>query len=137
MSEHRKTLKHHAVKLLSMREQSRMELIQKLRKKYPEHSALAEPVVEALLNEGWQSDERFAESYIRHRSQRGFGPKRIRQELQQKGVCTSEIEHALLIAEVDWESLENEVYQKKFGSSEPEDYAERAKRMRFMQQRGF
>ena len=119
---------------LARREYSRCELRQKLLLKGVEQS-----VVDALLDEfaqlGYQSDDRFVQSYVSMRCARGFGPLRIRQELRERGVADELISAA--IGAVDWPPLARIARQKKFGLELPETVKERAQQMRFLQYRGF
>lgn len=95
------------------------------------------PVLDDLESRGLLSDQRFAENYIRHRFNRGFGPVRIRRELQEKGVAESLTAEALARAEIDWYAHAHQVWRKKFGQSAPKEYKERARQARFLQYRGF
>ena len=61
------------MRLLSMREHSRLELCNKLKVKSFAQDEIQE-VLDGLVNEGWQSDQRFAESFIRQRIHKGYGP---------------------------------------------------------------
>ncbi len=71
--------------MLARREHSGKELQAKLRAKgYPEE--LTGEVVAALTREGLASDERFAEALVNVRRARGYGPLRIRHELEQRCV---------------------------------------------------
>jgi len=124
-----------AVRLLARREHSRRELAAKLRSRGAEGEAIDE-VLEALAREGLQSDARFAESYTHSRRERGYGPLRIRGELNERGVDDALIEEALAAFD-DWERLGEEVRLRKFGRRPPRDWPERAKQMRFLQYRGF
>ena len=73
-----------AMRLLTRREHSSQEIKQKLVYKGFD-SALIENLIKELRQENLLSDERFAESYVRSRISRGYGPSRIRQELRQRG----------------------------------------------------
>lgn len=70
-----------ALRLLSRREYSAMELCDKLKQK-----GFNLKDVQNALNEckrlGYQSDERYVESYIRARIHQGYGRLKIRQELK-------------------------------------------------------
>ena len=90
-----------------------------------------------LKQEGSQSDTRFTDSYIYHRIQRGYGPLRIMQELRERGIEDGIISGALDESGEDWISRLIDVHAKKFGSSIPADYKERARQSRFLQYRGF
>ena len=69
--------------------------------------------IKKLSDEGLIDNKRFAEQYIHSRSNRGYGPLRIRQELVQKGVddtiCQS------LIGSKDWNNLAKLALEKKTG----------------------
>lgn len=96
-----------------------------------------EQVLDELEHDGLLSDRRFAEAFVRYRAGRGQGRARIRYDLRSKGVSDELVSSALQAEPVDWYELACDVLAKRFGRSVPEDYAERAKRMRFLQQRGF
>lgn len=125
-----------AVRLLSRREHSAEEIRQKLAKREFEADEIADALLE-LKQGDWQSDERFTEAYVRYRRLKGFGPIRIASELRERGVDELISNHYLLADDdIWWQTLENE-YQKKYHGSQFEDYQEKAKRMRFLQYRGF
>lgn len=125
-----------AIHLLSLREHSRKELQQKLLLR---HYALSDilQVLNELSEKELQSDARFVESYIHSRSSKGYGPERIRMELQHRGVDDSVIEIAFHEEKVDWQKLAEKVYQKKFGFTAPKNLQEKTKRQQFMRYRGF
>ncbi len=83
------------------------------------------------------SDERFMESLIRARRNRGYGPLHIQKELQEKGVAPEAIANWLDATSREWIEDIRRVQQKKFGASIPKSYAERARQARFLQYRGF
>ncbi len=125
-----------AVRLLARREHSAEEIRQKLVKREFDASEIATALLE-LKQGDWQSDERFAEAYVRHRRMKGFGPVRIASELRERGVEESIANRYLYADDGIWlQTLERE-YQKKYHGSEYEDFKEKAKRMRFLQYRGF
>ena len=90
-----------------------------------------------LAREGLQSDERYTESYIHHRINRGYGPVHIRRELQQRGVSDEMVELVFDALNVDWPRAIAAVREKKFGSGMPSDFKERSRQSRFLQYRGF
>ena len=100
-----------------------------------------ETVVEAALTrlecEGLLSDTRFAEAYVRSRIARGQGPVRVRHELRGKGLDAAIIDLAMEGAEVDWQAHAEAVLMQRFGECPPSDVRDRARRMRFLQHRGF
>lgn len=129
-----------AVGLLARREHSARELVSKLHSRgfAPE---VVDPVLARLAAERLQSDERFAEVYLRQRSEKGYGPERIRAELRERGIddplISTRFRQAEDEGEIDWFERAEAAYAKKYGKRPIEDLQERAKRQRFMQYRGF
>lgn len=117
---------------LARREHSRRELLAKKTAELDEDAALA--VLDGLAERGWQSDLRYCHSYVRSKSAAGNGALKIKQGLQHSGIAPDMLREAL--AEVDWFALAAAVYAKKYAQP-AKDAAERAKRQRFMAQRGF
>jgi len=127
------------VRLLARREHSAKELSLKLQQKFNRCDALnsqLEAVIERLQDLGYQSDERFAESYARSRQAKGFGADRIALELGEKGVAEVFIQQALSGLASAWLDVIYHVWKKKFKST-PESYSERAKQQQFLRYRGF
>ena len=124
------------VYLLGMREHSVHEMTGKLNAK-SEMPDIVLAVIDELLENNFLSDERFAESYVRSRQNRGFGPIKIRSELQSKGVTSRLIGEFLDPNSPYWIDVAREAYQKKYLPKPLTDYKEWAKRARFMQSRGF
>lgn len=122
--------------LLARREHSRSELIDKLGRRTDDRS-VREAVVEQLAKEGLQSDRRFAEIFVRSRIERLYGPHRIRQELQQRGVNRELIRATLDDASVDWPEQARRLLERRFGLEPAVDARDRAKRLRYCQSRGF
>jgi len=136
VSSGRQSAKTVAVRLLSRREHSACELQQKLLQRGFEGVEIKQ-ALDALEQGGWLSDQRFAETYVRMRQQKGFGPVRIAMELRERGVEDATIEQAVASSEVDWQTSLSEQYEKKFRNKTITDYADKAKRIRFLQYRGF
>ncbi|TPQ33264.1 recombination regulator RecX [Burkholderia ubonensis] len=129
-----RSLKGRALGYLSRREYSRAELARKLAPYVGEDESV-EPVLDALEQEGWLSDARFAESLVHRRASR-VGVARIVSELKRHAVGDT------LVEEVNAQLRETEltraqaVWRKKFGAL-PQTPAERAKQARFLAARGF
>lgn len=119
--------------MLARREHSQLEIRHKLQARGYESPEI-EQVLEEFVAQNWQSDARFGESYLRDRVAKGFGPVRIRYELQQRGV---DPEQAFEAEPQDWDVVLEKVYERKFGHAPIRDFKDRTKRMRFLQQRGF
>ena len=125
-----------ALRLLLRREHSQHELTKKLDQKGFDADAIDE-AVERLILDKYLSDERFAECYVRHRANAGYGPDRIANELRERGVSEGNIAHGFSVFEGDWFIMASAVRQKKFGLALPGDFKEKAKQLRFLQYRGF
>lgn len=136
MEAKQKDLKQRAFRLLARREYSRGELAQLLGEHVESVSQLNE-LLEWLAAENFQSDARFAESFIRARISQGKGLVRIRNELQQRGVANLLIDEKITVAEVDWFALARQQRVKKFGDGVISDAKLKAKSMRFLLYRGF
>ena len=128
--------KQTAVKLLARREHSEAEICHKLQQRDFEQDEITQAVVE-LKQGGWLSDERYTEVYIRSRRQKGFGPVRIAMELRERGVDESIVSQHLQPEDDIWQQTLCETYRRKYRGTACKDYAEKAKRMRFLQYRGF
>lgn len=144
-----RSIRHKLVDLLSRREHSQLELVQKLIQRGYKKSDII-PILNDLANKDWQSDLRFTEAYVRYRSQKGIGPERLAQELQEKGVSGQLIArfiygHGRLEKDtvIDWSVIAQYVYMKKFGkhtmkdSVHPIDYSELVKQKKYMLYKGF
>ena len=126
--------------LLARREHSRLELQQKLGRRFKDHELIAEQI-DRLADENLQSDMRMAEAFANARAGRGQGPLKIRAELRNKGVSDDLIADALCEVEADWYELAALAASKKFGELAPGTLGEDRKLLgrlsRFLQQRGF
>ena len=128
------SLKARALRYLSLREHSRLELGRKLAR-YAQEGEDVEALLDFLEKNNWLSQERFAESLINRKASR-FGNSRVMAELQSHGVtgdALADIKAELAESET---ARAREVWQRKFGRVAA-DAAERAKQMRFLLQRGF
>jgi len=125
-----------AVRLLSRREHSAFEIRDKLHKRDFDEAEIEQTIIE-LQQGGWLSDERFAEAYIRMRQQKGFGPIRISIELDERGVKENIVENYLQADDESWQQTLEQQYLKKYKNKAIADYSDKAKRIRFLQYRGF
>jgi len=129
-----RSLKGRALGYLSRREYSRAELARKLAP-YAGEGESVEPVLDALEQEGWLSDARFAESLVHRRASR-VGTARIVGELKRHAVGDALVEEVgAQLRETEWARAQA-VWRKKFGAV-PQTPAERAKQARFLATRGF
>jgi len=128
------SLKGRALRLLSQREHSRLELERKLAAHETEPGQLAKALDE-LQARGFISEERVVESVI-HRRAANLGTARVRQELQSKGLSPEAMTDALEQLRATELERAREVWARKFGepATEPK---ERARQVRFLISRGF
>ncbi|MFO7549947.1 MAG: regulatory protein RecX [Haliea sp.] len=150
-----------AMNLLARREHSLSELQTKLSRRFALPDMVAS-VLQELQRDNLQSDERYAESLLRQRLQRGYGPARIRQDMRERGLDEAAITAAHAAVEPDWFAVAEEAFVRKFGGSadaspagdssardeealdpvarreaQQAAFKEKARRLRFMQYRGF
>ncbi|AMO97250.1 recX family protein [Collimonas fungivorans] len=128
------SLKARALRYLSAREHSRLELARKLAR-YAQEGDDIEALLDTLEAAKLLSQARFSESLIHRRAHR-YGNSRILSELQSHGIdaeSLADIRADLASGEV---ARAREVWRKKFNHP-PVDAVERAKQMRFLLQRGF
>jgi regulatory protein len=128
------SLKARALRYLSMREHSRLELRRKLAR-YAEEGDDVEALLDFLEKNNWLSQERFAESLI-HRKAARYGNSRVVAELQNHGVVGEALAGLKANLAGSETARAQEVWRRKFGTV-AQDAAERAKQMRFLMQRGF
>ncbi len=106
-------IKESCLRLLTWREHSQKELLNKLLVKgFDKDDILT--VIDKLAEQGWQSDSRYAESYTRHRIQKGYGPLFIAYELRQNGVDEADLEDIVQQTVGSWMELLEQVYTKKY-----------------------
>ncbi len=129
-----KNLRLGAMNILARREHSRKEVRGKLLQKFDPDTDLLEAVLDQLVADDLLSDQRFSEAFVRWRVGKGQGPVRIRMDLRERGVDGDAV---LRECDVDWFELVVAVAHKRFGESPATDPKQRAKRMRFLQYRGF
>lgn len=124
-----------ALNALARREHSRLELERKLgaRGHGPE---IISTTLDRLEEIGMLSAERFCESFVRSRINKGQGPTRIERELAQRGI-DERLAAARLQDSADWDALAAGVRRRRFGDQIPKNYKERARQSRFLQYRGF
>ncbi|MEX2354032.1 MAG: regulatory protein RecX [Gammaproteobacteria bacterium] len=131
-----KSVRDIAIGLLARREHSCRELSRKLGAR-GHASDVVNKVITQLAHEGLQSDQRFTETYLHSRIQKGYGPMRLRQELQERGVDAGLISVCMESLDVDWTDILHSVREKKFGKSMPASFRDKSKEARFLQYRGF
>jgi regulatory protein len=124
-----------AINLLSRREYSSHELYQKLVSRTSNKTLLLQ-LLDQLIESGYQSDQRFMESYLRSRINRGLGWVRIERELKEKGIDQDLIEQSVH-KNIDWFELAYDCGLRKFRSLDLSNYKEKQKAFRYLAYRGF
>jgi regulatory protein len=128
------SLKARALRYLSNREHSRLELARKLARHASEDDNV-ERVLDELEAAKFLSDERFSEALVHRRAAR-FGNARILSELQSHGLRGPGLDQLKAGLKSDEETRALEVLRRKYASPAG-DMETRAKQMRFLMQRGF
>ena len=124
-------LKARALRHLARREHSRAELERKLAP-HAESAADLQALLDQLEQKKQLSNARFAEQRA-HVLARKYGPAHIRHDLKVKGVAEHLIERVSAASELE---TARAILQRKYRSA-PATRAERARRARFLQGRGF
>ena len=125
-----------AIRALSRREHSRLELERRLVRESGPGADLAQiaAILDRLRDEGLRSDLRMAQSFVRARAGR-MGGRRLRSELQRRGLDEAVISGALPDKSEDARAL-LELWQRRFPSPAT-DARGRSREARFLVARGF
>ena len=119
-----------ALKMLIRREHSQLELSNKLKLKGFDDVDIKYSI-DLLIEQKYQSDERFTEAFILMRYNQGKGPLIISSELRKRGIENFDL------SIFDWLELVKDIRKKKFGHNLPSDFKTQAKQKRFLASRGF
>ncbi len=139
----RRQIRTSAMNMLAAREHSCVELRQKLVRKMANTitqaniDELIDDVLQQLLTDNLLNEQRFAQSFIRSRINKGSGPVKIRHELLARGISTELADDYLDDSYEFWQQHIKAVRSKRYGLNHPKSYKERAKQSRFLYQRGF
>ncbi|ABX20097.1 recombination regulator RecX [Salmonella enterica] len=135
-----------AVRILAVRDHSEQELRRKLSapvmgKNGPEEIDATpddyERVISWCHEHHYLDDNRFVIRFIASRSRKGYGPARIRQELNQKGIARESTEKAMRECDIDWSEMAREQAVRKYGEPLPSTFSEKVKVQRFLLYRGY
>ncbi len=83
------------------------------------------------------SDERFVEEYLQSRKRKGYGPLRIKAELQERGISRELVASHLDEHDSEWYRLMQQAAASKMGASSHSDHKSQQKVARFLEYRGF
>jgi regulatory protein len=140
------SLKARALRWLSQREHSRLELRRKLQRaarlgdagldpaERPDHTAEIDRLLDWLATHHYLSEARFVESRVHARAAR-YGQRRIEQELSRHD-ASLDADTAARLRASEFDRARG-VWARKFGTEPAADAAARAKQMRFLAGRGF
>lgn len=131
-----KTIKHTITRLLAGREHSKKELLKKLLVREFEYE-LSVLWIEKFSEDNLQSEERFTESFIRGRTNKGIGEVRIRNELKDHEIPIELIKQVMKELDTDWFELAVKVFHKRFTGQVSKEWKDQQKQQRFMLYRGF
>ena len=144
------SLKARALRLLSLREYSRKGLAVKLAESEARWSKLGgdqveqttesrtsqiEAVLDDFESRGWLSDERFAESLVRRRSER-YGIRKIADELERAGVDSRQSAKLLSVLKETEFQRAFDLWSRKYGV-QAQNQKEKARQYRFLASKGF
>jgi regulatory protein len=118
------------MRMLVRREHSVFELTQKLKIKEFDDVEIKKTIA-TLIEQNYQSDERFTADFIQMRFNQGKGSIKISFDLKQRGISQFDL------SKFDFYTLAKNIRKQKFGQHQPKDYKEKAKQQRFLQSRGF
>ncbi len=125
-----------AMNLLARRDYSVQELRLKLSLKSP-NIDLIEQVIQRLVDEGLQSDDRFAEAFTKMRLRQGKGSAIVAFELKQRGISSKLINTYVKSSDDQWQESLSQLINRRFLGQIADNPQEKAKQLRFLQSRGF
>ncbi|MGB8483015.1 MAG: regulatory protein RecX [Acinetobacter bohemicus] len=127
-------LRSYAFAVLTRREYSKAELIEKLALYAIDRDEVLK-LVDELATQNYQSDQRVAEMMLSSQKRKGKGPNRIKLALKSKKIDSSLIQEEL--KETDWNEQAYQLKVKKFGLPVEKEAKLKAKQIRFLVYRGF
>ncbi len=133
-----KSVNERAIRLLARREHSKKELIQKLLNKVPVPESTISKVVNQIAAQGYQSDDRFVEMYVRSQSHKFYGPIKTINELSfVHGISETLIDQYVNHGAVDWLQIALAALNKKYRMNANLDLDVKSKAFRYLTGRGF
>lgn len=130
------TIRAVVLRLLARRDYGYQELVTLLNRRGYEHHAICAQL-DAFKQKGYLDDTRFTSQYVDYRRKRGFGPKRIAQELKKRGIDDSIIAEKTKITDNDWLTEMQMLLTKRVKKIPLDDAKHKAKLVRFFLNRGF
>ena len=131
-------IKNSIFRYLNIREHSKLELFEKLLKKKFKKEEIKYCILE-FEEKGLQSDERYAEIYVRSKYKNQKGPRLIESNLRRNGIDKNIIRKTMLsYSNQDWEiaavmALQKKTLSKQISTNEKKIEKQKA----FLEMRGF
>lgn len=135
-------LRASALAWLGRQEFSIAKFSKKLRDNLASEEQIA-AIVDEFCQHNWLSEQRFCEGFVRSRISKGQGKIRIINDGRGHQLDSDILAEAINTQAVDWFELALNTYQRRYGKNpitnihKKEHTKEKAKRLRFMQYRGF
>jgi len=137
MSELNQRLFNYSMYLLGRRDYSVKEMVKKFKEKEYKQEDI-DAVMTHIKERGYQSDERFARSYINSKLNSKIGISKIKSTLTfEKGVDKDIIENILADMELDEVSVIVKIINQKYRNKDLKDPKEKNKAFRFLVSKGF
>ena len=130
-----KAIYNKALDILSRREHSQKELLDKLIRKF-DIPDIVDSVIHNLLEKNIINDYRYSEAYVVARKRKGFGPKKIMYELVSRGINENTASE-IIDEEGGWQAAALKAFNKKYKAGKGKDFKEQNKQRVFLQNRGF
>jgi regulatory protein len=125
-----------ALRFLSRREHSRQELRKKLLPHAADDLNALDDLLDRLEKESWLSNERYAESLVRRKSER-YGSLRIIDELKQQAISAETIDRLRASLKHSEGDRAWALWSRKYSEIISNDPKERAKQVRYLVSKGF
>lgn len=128
---------NYLINLLARRDYSEYEIRHKMQLKGFSDNDIDQALYHCQQR-NWQSDYRFCENYLLSRVRKGYGLKRIQQELRLKGINHQILSQVLEEQDFNWQELAIACLEKKFPDyAKVNDLKLKQKIWRYMSNHGF
>ncbi len=122
-----------ALRFLSRREYSKLELYSKLSARYTPDAS--KKTIEQCVEKGWLSEERYTEMLHRHIVNQCYGPMKFILEAKKKGITSSL--YSEYLENTDWKTVAINYLNKKISKDDHLTYEEKQKILASLARRGF
>ncbi len=122
-----------ALRILTRREYSKVELYKKLLLKYTPQASKA--AVHKCIENNWQSEERYTQMLFNHIVNQCYGPRKFVLECTKKGV--NQEYYQSFIDETDWQEIAFNYLNKKLSKEVEYTFEDKQKILASLARRGF